>query len=164
MHIPVPFFEIIEQQRVNVLKHTYPWLLSVRTKTYQQGALTFFQPTARLGNQHFFLILILTRLIKMICSFQISGKRHWALVNIKALIRQETPPLLIILFTILFTISSNQPFSCSKMPFQQLFSEILFCQFTVLLFCSHSNIMWVYKIYYDMFPNNSIWVVGHFTM
>ena len=92
MNIPVPFFEITEQ-------HTYPWLLSIRTKTYQQGALTFFQPTARLGNQHFFLILILTRLIKMICSFQISGKRHWALVNIKALIRQETPPLLIILFT-----------------------------------------------------------------
>ena len=57
MYIPVPFFEIIEQQRVNVLKHTYPWLLFVRTKTYLQGALTFFERVARLGNPYFFLIL-----------------------------------------------------------------------------------------------------------
>ena len=157
----VPFFEIIEQQSANVLKHVYPWLLSVRTKTYLQGALTFFEPTVRLGNSHFFLILILTRFIKMICSFHIDGKRHWALVNIKVLIRQETPPLLIIRFT---NVSSNQPFSCSKMPFYQLLSEILFCQFTIQLFCCHSNIMSLCKIYYDMFPNDTIWVIGHFTM
>ena len=99
MYVPVPFFEIIEQQRVNVLKHTYPWLLSVKTKTCLQGGLTFFEPTARPESPYFFLILILTRFIKMICSFHIDGKRHWASVNIKALIRQETPPLLIIRFT-----------------------------------------------------------------
>ena len=136
--MPVPFYEIIEQQSVNVLKHTYPWLLSVRKKTYLQGVLTFFKPTARLGNPHLFLILILTRFIKMICSFHFDVKRHWALVNIKVLIRQETPPLLIIRFT---NVSSNQPLSCSKMPFYQLLSEILFYQFIISLFCSHSNIV-----------------------
>ena len=131
MYMPVPFFEIIEQQRVNVLKHTYPWLLSVRTKTYLQGALTFFKPTARLGNPHFFLILTLTRFIKMICSFHIDGKSHWALVNIKASIRQENTPHLIIRFT---NVCSKQSFSCSKMPIYQLLSEILFCQFAISLF------------------------------
>ena len=99
MYVPVPFFEIIEQQRVNVLKHTYLWLLFVRTKTYLQGALKFFEPSARLGNPHFFLILILTRFIKMMCLYNIDDKRHWALVDIKALIRQETPPPLIIRLT-----------------------------------------------------------------
>ena len=55
MHIPVPFFEIIEQQRVNVLKHTYPWLLSVRTKTYLQGALTFFPAHSQTRKSTLFL-------------------------------------------------------------------------------------------------------------
>ena len=145
MYIPVPFFEIIEQQRINVLKHTYPWLLSVKTKTYLQGALTIFDPTARLANPHFFLILILTRFIKMICSFNIDGKRHWALVNIKALIRQETPHFwsyvspILVRTSLSLVVRCRSTSFCLKSSFASLRSR---CFALIRILCRFIKFLW----------------------
>ena len=35
MYMSVPFFEITEQQRVNVLKHSYPWLLGLHRSGWE---------------------------------------------------------------------------------------------------------------------------------